>query len=88
MSSVKTNEPLSAIPTMAAAVISTLAAVTCAVPNRKISRALIRPLKTVPAHTTALSSPAREIPTPRSACMAGQTDPSSESGRPRLMKAT
>ena len=76
------------MPSMAAAVISTLTAVTRAVPKRAIIRALNRPLSTVPAHTTAPSTPAKERSAPRSACMAGQTDPSNESGSPRLMKAT
>ena len=74
-------------PNNAAAVISTLTAVTGPAPSRRVSRSESRLETMVPQAIIMVTMPANETGTPSSACMTGQAEPMSESGRPRLIKA-
>ena len=74
-------------PKRAAAVMSTLNAVTLPVPKRLVSLSLWRLEKIVPSDMIMEMPPAYETGTESSPYIVGQAAPSSESGRPRLMKA-
>ena len=74
-------------PKSAAAVMATLTAVTSAVPKRLVIRSDRRLDTMVPAAMIMEITPAKESSAPKSRRMTGQAEPSSESGRPRLMKA-
>ena len=72
---------------MAAAVSSTLTAVTAPVPNLRVKKSEARLETMVPAAMIMETAPAAETEAPNSTCMTGQAEPSSESGSPRLIKA-
>ena len=74
-------------PNRATAVRNTLAAVTRPVPNRFTMRSDKRLDRMVPPEMIMETMPTEESGTPKAGCIAGQPEPSSESGRPRLMKA-
>lgn len=73
-------------PIKARAVIDTLIKVTILVPNFLINLTLKKLDITVPAAIIIEIIPAYETPTDKSLYIAGQADPSSESGKPRLIK--
>jgi hypothetical protein len=73
-------------PLSAKAVIATLISVTLPVPNLLINLALKKLDITVPPATIIEIIPAYEMATDKSLYIAGQAEPSSESGKPRLMK--
>ena len=74
-------------PKSAAAVSSTLMAVTLPVPSLRVSASLISAETTVPTAIIMDITPAYETGTPNCTYMLGQAEPSSASGRPRLMNA-
>ena len=82
-------QKLSAVekPKSAAAVSSTLTSVTPRVPNFFVSRSDISPEIIVPPEIIMETKPMYESGTPKSTRMVGHAEPSSESGRPKLMKA-
>lgn len=75
-------------PMSAAAVIPTLMAVTRPGPSFLVSRSDWRLETMVPEAMIIVMMPAKDTGTSRSECMMGHADPTRESGRPRLMKAT
>ena len=75
-------------PNSAAAVRNTLTAVTMRAPSLRVSLSENRLDTIVPPEITMETIPIYETGTSKSACMAGQPDPSRESGSPKLIKAT
>lgn len=75
-------------PSRAKAVMATLTSVTRPVPNRRMTRVLIRLEITVPQETIIEMTPAKGRGTSRLFWMAGQAEPNRESGRPKLIKDT
>lgn len=67
--------------------MATLSAVTSAVPSLRTMRSHRRLETIVPAQMTIETMPAYETGTEKSPHMTGHAAPSSESGRPRLIKA-
>ena len=61
--------------------------VTAGVPQARVRRSESRLERMVQAEMTIVTMPMYDTGTPSSPCMAGQPDPSRESGRPRLIKA-
>ena len=66
---------------------NTLPTVTIRVPSLCVSRSDSRLDTIVPPEMTIDTMPMNDTGTLSSACMTGQPEPSSESGRPRLMNA-
>ena len=74
-------------PSIAAAVMRTLTAVTTPVPNFLVRKSEARLEATVPAEMIMVTMPIAESGAPRSWCMTGHADPRRESGKPRLIQA-
>ena len=81
------NESVTENPSSAAAVMATLTAVTLPAPKRWVRRSEARLETMVPLAIRTVRKPANETGTPRSWCITGHPEPTSESGSPRLMKA-
>ena len=74
-------------PSKANAVRNTLLTVTIRVPSFRVSLSDRRLDTIVPPEMTIATIPIKETGTFKSLCMAGQPEPRSESGTPRLIKA-
>ena len=74
-------------PNSPSAVSAVLAAVTAQVPNFLVTLSETRLEIIVPPDIVIEIMPIYDTGTPSSACITGQPEPSSESGRPRLMNA-
>ena len=74
-------------PSNAIAVRNTLAVVIVCVLKRFVSFAESKLDKTVPVDMVMDTAPIAESGTPMSLCIMGHAEPSSESGKPKLMKA-
>ena len=81
------NEPEREKPISAAAVTATLTAVTRPAPKRRVRRSLMSADMTVPEEMIMEIIPAYDTGTPSPEYMDGQAEPSTASGRPRLIKA-